>query len=453
MLPASASDALTSPATATPAMAVAGAAGPIREHRLSNGLLVLTREVHVAPIASFWVWYRVGSRNEVPGITGISHWTEHMVFKGTERFPKGQADKLVAMHGGTRNGSTWLDFTNYHETLPSEHLRLAIEIEADRMANSAFRPEEVAGERGVIISEREGNENSPGFYLGEEVSAAAFKLHPYGLPVVGYKSDLQAIARRDLWAHYRRYYAPNNAVVVAVGDFDTAALLEEIEREFGAIKRRRIPPAPPLTEPEQQGERRVVVSRPGPVPQLSMAYHVPGGGHPDTVALWVLGSLLQAGRSSRLYRALVSAGLASNVGAGSALTRDPYLFRINATARPGVALSQIEDVAGQEVERVARAGVAELELAKVRRQLRAGHLFSTEGVSNQAHYLGMYEIASTWRAFETYLDDLVQVTADDVARVAATYLVPSNRTVGWFVPSTDADPEGAARPASRESAA
>lgn len=413
---------------------------PVQEYRLDNGLLLLTREVRVAPIVSFWVWYRVGSRNERPGITGISHWTEHMVFKGTERFPKGEADKLVAMHGGQRNGGTWIDYTNYHETLPSEHAALAVQIEADRMANSVFDRDEVANERGVIVSEREGNENNPGFYLMEEVQAAAYKLHPYGQPVVGYKPDLYTISRRDLWQHYQWYYAPHNAVAVAVGDFDTAALRGLVEQEFGPIRRRRAAKATVPPEPPQEGERRVVVRRPGPVPQLTLAYHVPAGNDADTVPLWVLGALLQAGRSSRLYRALVTGGLASSVGAGSALTRDPYLFRISATARPDVELSRLEKVATSEVQRIATEGVPDGELAKVKRQLRAGHLFSTEGVSNQAHYLGLYEIAHTWRAFESYLDDLAAVTSEDVMRVAATYLVPDRRTVGWFVPTTDSNP-------------
>ncbi len=427
---------------AGPALAAppATAPSPVQEHRLANGLLVLTREVHVAPIASLYVWYRVGSRHEVPGKTGISHWTEHMVFKGTARFPRGEADRLVAMHGGTRNGFTWLDYTAYFETLPSEHVRLAVEIEADRMAGSLFDPAEVASERGVIISEREGSESHPGFHLNEEVCAAAFKLHSYGLPVIGYKSDLLAITRDDLWQHYRRYYVPNNAVVVAVGDFDTPRLLDLIEAEFGAIPASPLPEDGRLVEPEQEGERRVTVHRPGPVPQLSIAYHVPGGAHPDTLPLWVLSGVLSAGRSSRLYKGLVVTGLASSAGAGSMLTKDPYLFRIGATARPGVAPERIEAAALAEVQRVIDEGISEAELAKVRRQLRAGHLFATEGVTNQARYLGEYEIACSWRAFETYLDDLARVTVDDVVRVAATYLTETNRTVGWFIPAGDGMP-------------
>jgi zinc protease len=407
----------------------------VQEHLLDNGLLVLTREVPYAPIVSFFVWYRVGSRNETPGITGVSHWAEHMVFKGTERFPKGTADKVVAQHGGVRNGFTWLDYTAYYETLPSEHARLAVEIEADRMANARFDPDEVASERGVIISEREGGENHPSFYLSEEVTAAAFKAHPYGQPVVGYKSDLEAISRDDLWMHYQRYYAPNNAVAVAVGDFETPALLDVIEQEFGRIPHGPALPEMRVKEPPQEGERRVSVVRPGPVPQLSVVYHVPGGAHPDTLPLWVLGGVLTGGRSSRLYKALVVGGLASSVGAGSALTRDPYLFRISATARPEVEPPRLEAGALAEVDQLVAEGLPQAELEKVRRQMRAGHLFGTEGVTSQARYLGQYEIADRWRRFETYIDDLDRVTSDDVVRVAATYLTQSNRTVGWFLPS------------------
>ncbi|MDQ3703570.1 MAG: insulinase family protein [Chloroflexota bacterium] len=416
---------------------------PAQEHHLENGLTLLTREVHVAPIASFWVWYRVGSRNEVPGVTGVSHWAEHMLFKGTARFPKGETDKQVALHGGTRNGFTWLDYTAYYETLPSEHVRLAVGIEADRMGNSRFDPDEVASERGVIISEREGSENHPGFYLGEDVTATAFKAHPYGQPVVGYKTDLQVITREDLWTHYQRFYSPNNAVAVAVGDFDTAELVELVQYEFGGIARRPTPPEMRIVEPAQEGERRVVVRRPGPVPQMTVAYHVPGAMHPDTLPLWLLGSVLSAGRSSRLYKALVVGGLASNAGAGSAMTRDPYLFRISATARPDVAPERLEQAAMAEVQHLIDDGVSEAELAKVRRQLRSGHVFSTEGVSSQARYLGQYELAGSWRRFETYLDELEKVSVDDVTRVAATYLTENNRTVGWFLPQTPS-----ARPAS-----
>ncbi len=408
---------------------------PVQEHRLENGLLLLTREVRRAPLVSFFVWYRVGSRNEIPGVTGVSHWAEHMVFKGTKRFPKGVADKQVAQHGGIRNGFTWLDYTAYYQTLPAEHVNLGIQIEADRMANSVFDPEEVASERSVIISEREGGENHPSFYLTEELTAAAFKAHPYGQPVVGYKSDLRAITREDLWGHYRSFYAPSNAIAVAVGDFDTAQLVRQVQHEFGGIERRPEPPAVRVVEPDQEGERRVTVRRPGPVAQLSIAFHVPEAGHSDTLPLWLLSSVLSAGRSSRLYKALVMSGLASSAGAGSAMTKDPYLFRLSATARPETEPDALEKAALAELAKIVDDGVTEPELAKVRRQTRASHLFSTEGVTSQARYLGQYEVARGWRGFETYLDDLSRVTTEDIARVARTYLQERNRTVGWFLPT------------------
>jgi len=408
---------------------------PVQEHRLENGLLLLTREVRRAPLVSFFVWYRVGSRNEIPGVTGVSHWAEHMVFKGTKRFPKGVADKQVAQHGGIRNGFTWLDYTAYYQTLPSEHAHLGIQIESDRMANSVFDAAEVASERSVIISEREGGENHPSFYLTEELTAAAFKAHPYGQPVVGYKSDLRAITREDLWDHYRSFYAPSNAIAVAVGDFDTATLVRQVQNEFGGIERRPEPPAVRVVEPDQEGERRVTVRRPGPVAQLSIAFHVPEAAHPDTLPLWLLSSVLSAGRSSRLYKALVMSGLASSAGAGSAMTKDPYLFRLSATARPETEPDALEKAGLAELAKIVDDGVTEAELAKVRRQTRASHLFSTEGVTSQARYLGQYEVACGWRGFETYLDDLSRVTTEDIARVARTYLQERNRTVGWFLPT------------------
>jgi len=198
---------------------------PTTRSVLSNGLVVLLREVHAAPVATFWAWYRVGSRNEVPGITGISHWVEHMLFKGTPTLGKGEFSRLVNRHGGSWNGFTWKDFTAYFETLPAEHIGLGIQIESDRMTHSLFDPEEVESERTVIISEREGAENNPEYALYEEVEAAAYRVHTYRHAVIGYKSDLLAMTRDDLIRHYRTYYTPNNAVVVAVGDFDSQALL------------------------------------------------------------------------------------------------------------------------------------------------------------------------------------------------------------------------------------
>ena len=193
-----------------------------------------------------------------------------------------------------------------------------------------------------------------------------------------------------------------------------------------------------ISEPEQEGERRVTVRRPGPVAQLSIAYHVPGAAHPDTLPLWLLGAVLSTGRSSRLYKLLVMTGLASSAGAGSALTRDPYLVRISATARPETEPAKLEEAALAEVERLISDGVSDAEVSKVRRQVKAGHVFSTEGVTSLARYLGQYEMAQSWRTFETYVDDLMRVEPEDITRVAKTYLTDRNRTVGWFLPTPGA---------------
>jgi len=228
-----------------------------REYVLDNGLRLLVREIHHAPLAALFVWYRVGSRNEVPGITGISHWVEHMMFKGTPKYGKGQLDRLVTRHGGVSNGFTWVDFTAYFEVLPVQHLDLALDIESDRMQNCLFDPNEVKAERTVIISEREGAENNPGFWLDEAVTRVAYLVHPYGQGVIGAKSDLMAITRDDLYRHYKTFYVPDNAIAVAAGDFNADEVFESVKKYFGHIPRGSGCPQVRSVEPPQEGERRV----------------------------------------------------------------------------------------------------------------------------------------------------------------------------------------------------
>ena len=224
-----------------------------RQTVLPNGLTILTREMHTAPITTFWIWYGVGGRNETPGITGISHWVEHMLFKGTPQLPAGEIFRRINKNGGVLNGFTSLDYTAYYATLPSDRIGIAIDIEADRMVNARFDPDEVASERTVIISEKQGGENHPTVHLREAAMSAAFRIHPYRQGVIGYLSDLQAITRDDLYQHYRTYYVPNNATVVAVGDFDSDELIAKIEAAFGPIPRGAAIPAVRPVEPQQEG--------------------------------------------------------------------------------------------------------------------------------------------------------------------------------------------------------
>ncbi len=413
---------------------------------LPNGLTVLLQEAHDAPLASFWVWYRVGSRDEHPGLTGISHWVEHMQFKGTPSLAKGAIFRDVSKHGGTLNALTSNDWTAYYETLPADRLDLSLQIEADRMANSLFDPEETDSERTVILSERQGAENTPTFLLYEEVVGAAFRAHPYRHMVIGHETDLRTISRDDLYDHYRRYYAPNNAFVVAVGDFDAAELYNRIETAFGQIERGSDIKRRQAVEPPQRGERRVTLRRPAPTAYLRMAFHAPNAQHPDTPALLLADAVLSGGkgmglggggpmgRSARFYRALVAAGLARSASSDFDLYVDPYLFTVGVTALPGVDPSQIEAVVDAELARLRDDAVSESELARALKQLKAQYVYSGEGVTNRAFWLGQMEMVDSYRRVASLIDELEAVTPDDIQRVAQTYLQPETRTVGWLVP-------------------
>lgn len=421
--------------------------GPILERSLPNGLKLILREAHDAPIASFWVWYRVGARNELPGLTGVSHWVEHMQFKGTPTLAKGAIFREVSKNGGVLNALTSNDWTAYFETLPSDRLDLALQIEADRMTNSLFDPEETESERTVILSERQGAENSPTYLLYEDVVGTAFRVHPYRHMVVGYEEDLKRISRDDLYNHYRQAYRPNNAFISAVGDFDAEDLAGRIERAFGAAESGPPMPAVRAIEPQQRDERRTVLRRPSPTAYLRMGFKTPAGLHPDSVPLLVADAVLSGGksmglggggpmgRSARLYRSLVASGLARSAGSDVDMYVDPYLLLVGVTALPGVDPDQIERVIDDELSRLSTEPVPEDELARALKQVKAQYVYSGEGVTNQAFWLGQMEIVDSYRRADSLIDEIERVTAEDVRRVASTYLVPENRTVGWLLPS------------------
>lgn len=416
---------------------------------LDNGLTVLLKESHRAPVGSFWVWYRVGSRNEHTGITGISHWVEHMMFRGTERFPRGVADRLIARVGGHHNAMTYLDWTTYFQTLPVDELALAVQLESDRMLNAAFAPEDAELERTVIISERQGAENFPSWLLQEDLGAAAFQVHSYRHMTIGWMSDLETITRDDLFRHYQGFYAPNNAVVVAVGDFDAAAMLDSIRSAFGPIPRGPAQPAVRGVEPTQQGERRVRRSGPGDTAYVSIAYHVPAATHPDFFPLAVLDTLLGGARSmsivddgepsrtSRLYKALVDTGLAAEASSFLLPTIDPYLAILSATVQEGCSAGEVEAALLAEVQRLIDEPVDPADLRKAVHQTRAQFVYSAESVTSQGFWLGMAESVASLDWLAGFLDSLAAVTAEDVQRVARAYLNERNRTVGWYEPEAE----------------
>ena len=414
--------------------------------QLHNGLTVLVKEAHAAPVASFWVWYRVGSRNEHTGITGISHWVEHMLFKGTPAFPKGVAEKAIAREGGVFNGMTWYDFTTYFATLPAERIELSVRIEADRMVNSLFDPDEVAAERTVIISERQGAENDPEFLLNEELMAAAFRVHPYGADAIGHMCDLKTIERGQLHAHYHTYYVPENALAVAVGDFDAGAMLDLIERHFDAIPTGLNIPPVTAVEPPQRGERRVTVEGEGNVAYLQLAYRAPAVREPDFFALTVLDAVLSGAsglsfsgggltnKSSRLYRALVATELATAVSGSLTPTIAPFVYGLSAVVRSGHTPAEVEKALDTALALPATEPITPEELTKAIKQAKAQFAYSSESVTGQALWLGFSEVFADYTWFEDYIPKLSAVSAADVRRVAQEYLTRSNRTVGWYVP-------------------
>ncbi|MEI7645863.1 MAG: pitrilysin family protein [Chloroflexales bacterium] len=424
---------------------------PVIAHTLPNGMLVLLKEARSAPVATSWIWYRVGSRNETPGRTGVSHWVEHMLFKGTPQIPVGQLDRLVARNGGVFNGFTWIDYTAYYETLPADRIALGLQIESDRMVNALFEEAEVASERTVIISELEGYANEPETWLDEAVKDAAFTRHPYRHPVIGYRADLEAMTRADLYDHYQTFYMPNNAVLVLVGDFDPDAMLRMAEASFADLPAGPSLPPAPAAEPPPQAERRVTVRRPGPAAYVQIGYLAPGCRSPDFAPLAILDAALsgaksltfmgggtQTNRSARLYPALVERGLAASAWSSISPSRDPYLFELGATASEGVDPAAIEAALVAEVTKIQQDGIAESELSRTRKQMRAQVAYGGESVTNQAMQLGMWEALDSYRRVDTLLDELAAVSAEDVRRVAQRYLTESRRTVGQFIPTEEA---------------
>jgi zinc protease len=370
---------------------------------------------------------------------------EHMMFKGTEKFPAGVLDKAIDREGGVWNAQTSFDYTAYFETMPFHRVDLALQAEADRMANALFDPQEVDSERTVIISERQGSENSPTFWLYEETRAAAFRVHPYHHQVIGDMADLKTMMRDDLFNHYRTYYGPNNAVAVAVGDFDSNAMLARIEELYGDIPRGLEPPPMTRPEPPQQGERMVRVEREGNAVYVYTGYRAPQATHPDWFKLALVNSVLAGAsapggnsignRTSRLYKALVETELAAGVGASLYPSLDPYLLSIVVTARDGRTPEEVQAALDAELDRARDGDITQAELDKAKKQAKALFAYGTEGVTGQAFWLAFAENFSSYTWYENYLEHLQAVTLDDVHDAARRYLRRSQRTVGWFIPT------------------
>ncbi len=415
---------------------------------LRNGLQVSISEDHRSPALALFLWYPVGGRDELPGRTGISHWVEHMMFRGTPRYPSGRLDRMISGIGGRWNGFTDDDCTAFYQVLPRGNLQLALDIEADRMTNCAFHPEDVEQERTVILAERGGTENEPVFWLSEAVQRAAFTLHPYRWGIIGSREDIANISREDLLAHYSTRYTPRGAHLTLAGAVDGDRAMEDIIRQFGGIEPGPLVPGNIPVEPPQAGRRSLIVRRPGTTRYYQTAYHIPRADHVDRPALHVLEAILSGGswpfgfahhpmgRSSRFSRELVDTGIASDVGASSRYARDPHLFTIFAVPADATSSEGLEEAIAGIVDDLARRGPTEEDLGGAKTQLLAQFTFADDAPS-RALAAGASAMVGAPDLPDSFPALISAVSEEDVARVAGEYLHCDNETAGWFLPAEE----------------
>ena len=429
------------PAVAALAMALSLSASfrkeDVKVHTLDNGLKVLLVEDHNVPSVSLYTFFRVGSRNERPGLTGVSHFIEHMMFNGTPKVGPGEFDRRMEFAGGSNNAYTGDDLTAYTDWFPPAALEAMIEMEADRMQGLSFVPEVFESERGVIASERRlGVDNDNDAILAENVRATAIMAHPYHWDVIGWMSDILSWRRDEVAAYYRTYYAPNNAVLVVAGDIDPVRTMELVRRHYGPIK--ASPPPPPVStvEPPQMGTKTVVIRKEAQAPSYLAVWHGPAYKDPDFFPLSVLAKPLLEGESSRLYRRLVrDEELAIDVGGGINETIDPQLFQIFVKPRPGADLERIDKVVEEELAKVREDGITARELEKALNIVRNDFYRGLQTVAGKANQLGQSElVAGDYARLFTVMDDCAAVGTDRVREAARKVFTADNKTVGMLIP-------------------
>lgn len=418
-------------------VAIAADAGTIVERTLPNGLKIVVWPDHDIPNVAQYTWYRAGGRNEYPGITGLAHYFEHMMFNGTTNLPPGEFDRRMEAAGGANNAYTSNDVTVYQNWFPVTALETVFTLESDRMANLDFDPEVVESERGVVYSERRTSVDNDNIgALMEQVQATAYLAHPYQLPVIGWPSDIENWTMEDLQDFYRTYYAPNNAVMFIVGDVDPDSIFAQADAHFATIPAQEPPAAVTTVEPQQQGERRIVLERMAQAPLIMMAWHSPNAPHPDTRALEVLMTVLTSGDSALLNQELVEKKqLAIQVGGFIHQGFDPGLTWLYAVLPPGADVGRVEAEIDRQLERIITRGVTAAELQRARNVLMAGHYRSLATISGKAQMLGTYEVFhGDYRKLFDAPAGWEAVTAEKLREVAASVFRKSNRTTGILRP-------------------
>jgi len=417
------------------------------EHRLANGLHVLVGEVHSLPILSFQVHFAAGSRYERPGITGITHLFEHMMFKGTKKLGPEEFSRVIQANGGTLNAFTTTDNTSYFENLPADKLELAVRLEADRLENLRLTQETLEPEREVVRNERKlRSVNNPFGLLIEQLFALAYEQHPYRWPVIGWDHDLRNLTVDDCREYYRVHYSPNNAVVVVVGDVGADGVFKTVEKYYGHISSQPSPhPTIPVEKP-QRGEKRAVFKKVSQVSAFFAAFHIPGITHPDLFPLQILCAALSAGRSSRFFEKFEKPGRAAEaraeMGSPPFFSMDPGLLQIYAIASPSLSLDTLEKEIWEEVEKLRQQPLSPEELLKVKKQVRSHLIQGLQTLFFKGLLAGLYQVrAGDFRLLYPILSSYEAVTADDLLRVAQKYLRPDNRTVVTLMPVSQREHE------------
>lgn len=416
--------------------------GHVHEFKLANGLKVLVQEDHRSPVVVSQLWYRAGSMDEYNGTTGVAHVLEHMMFKGTKKVPAGQFSRIIAAAGGKENAFTSRDYTVYFQQLEKSRLELSMKLEADRMANLNMSDAEYAKEIQVVKEERRWRtEDKPQAQVGEQLMSTAFQAHPYGRPVIGWMNDLDQMTAQDARDWYKRWYAPNNASLVVVGDVDPDAVFHLAKKYFGPLKAHKLPERKQQTEPEQKGERRVVVKAQAKLPYLAMAYQAPTLRDPENdwepYALEILSGVLDGNPASRLNRNLVRRDrIAVDVSSGyDAVNRGPALFEFDGTPSEGIAVEDLELAIRSEIENLKQNGISEEELQRVKAQVIAADVYKRDSMFYQAMEIGMLESTGlSWKALDQYPKRLQAVTAEQVQAVARKYLDDDRLTVAILDP-------------------
>ncbi len=409
----------------------------VKTHTLKNGMKILVQQDNTIPNVALYVFYRIGSRNERPGTTGLSHFFEHMMFNGAKKYGPGMFDRTMEDAGGSNNAYTSRDLTVYQDWFPRTQLELIFDLEADRIRDLSFDPKVIESERGVVASERRTSVEANNFgILFEQLWATAFTAHPYQWPVLGWMVDIENWKTEDLKRHFEMGYSPSNATMVVVGDVTAEEIVKLAEKYIEPIPSHEPPSKITTKEPEQQGERRVVVRKFGQLPILMIGHHVPASSDPDYYPLQVLQVVLFSGQSSRMYQRIVDKDqLALNISGGAGFSFDPSLFTITSQPKAGIAPEAVEKAVYEELDKMKSGNVSDEELEKAKNILRANFYRQMKTINGRANSLGQYEVFfGDYRKLFSAADEYAKVTKEDLRRVAGKYFTDKNRTVATLIP-------------------